>query len=293
MDMTEAQSSVSLGRYAAILGSRWPIIVIATAVGLLGGALYTLVAPTDYVASAKVEVTPITTDPFAGGGPSLNTLEVATEAVAASSSTVITSAAEATEGWDALALQQATTVTAAVDSAVITISVRGSSEQRARDGADAVAEAYLATRSEEASARIARANEANQEQLNQLRGEFNEASERAAAAEENSAAAAKAEAERRVLELQIGAVLGQASDFDGIETTGGELVAPAQLSPVVVQPSRQVVLASGAALGLGIGIVLAFAIPLWRRRVGDPRDVRRDLDAVVLGGWSDPATAER
>lgn len=289
--MSEEQSTVDLRRYGAILGSRWGLIALVTVLGVLGAVAYLMVAPTRYVASTTVAVFAITSDPFAANRAANTLIDMPAEAVMASSASVAGAAADATGGWSSEELRDSTEVVTGSDSTTIRIRVQAATEQRARNGATAIAEAYLAAREARARSAIDTAVARNTAQVEALRAELTAAIARGADADPDSVESAEAEADRQLLDTQIAAVLARSSSLEGIDTTGGAVLDPASANRVSAEPSRQLVLMSGAALGLGLGVILAFALPVRRRRVRGDSDIKRILDTTPLGGWSAKRTA--
>lgn len=280
------QPGIDLGRYGAVLASRWRVVLVGTLIGLLIAVGYLLVTPSTYTSTTSLSVFPITSDPYAGNRNSSNLLDMEAEAASASSFRVADIAADSTGGtWDSVDLRRSTTVTAGGDGSTMTIAVTADSEARAREGAAALAESYITARSQQASNTIDQVVQRDQARISALREELTASIERLAAEQPGSPAAAEASADQQITNLQLSALLTRISDLEGVDTTGGIILNPASKTAIAVEPSRWVVLATGLAAGLGLGIVAAFVVQSRRRLVSGPKDLVREFGLDTLGGW--------
>jgi len=283
-DASSIQPEIELRRYWDILVARWPVVLMTMGLGLLISALYLVVVPSTFVATTTVSVFPITTDPYAANRNSSNLIDMSAEAVTASSFMVAEIAADGTGGaWDTTQLRRATAVTPGSDSTTMTITVEAASEERARAGASAMAEAYLQARSDQAASSIDSVVERDRDRIEEHREQLTDAIERLAAAQPGSPAAAEASSDQQTLNLQISALLARISSLEGIDTTGGAILNPASMTGVTVKPSWMVVLATGLAAGLGVGVIASFLTHSRRKKVTTPRNLRRELELVTLG----------
>lgn len=285
-----AQPAIDIGRYWSILISRWPVVVTGAVVGAVLAAIYAFAVPPTYSATTTVSVFPISSDPYAANRNSSNLLDMSAEAVTASSFKVAELAAESTDGkWNPTDLRRGTSVSASPDTTTMTITVEAESEARARAGAAAMADAYIESRSEQASTSIETVVSRDGERIITLRQQLTAAIERGANEPPGSLAAAEANADQQILNLQISALLTRISSLEGVDTTGGIVLNPASRTSVVVEPSRVAVLSTGIAAGLALGVIAAFVTHSRRKVVRSASDLHRELDLPTLGSWKDPA----
>ncbi len=283
-----------LGHYWSMVSSRKLLVTAATFLGILVALGYLYVTPSSYTASTTVMVYPLTTDRFAANRNISNLVDMNSEAVLASSFRVAETAAEsAGAGWMASDLRESTTVSAGADSATMTIRVEAGSEDLARSGAAAVADAYIDTRSEQAMTSISNLVARDQERIEEYRSQLADAVALGDAASPGSATATRALADQQLLDQQISVVLARISGLEGIDTTGGAVLNPASMTRVVESPSRTSTIAAGAAMGLVVGLVGAFVIPLGPKRVRGMSDIRRSLGVVDFVEFSTPDVAIR
>lgn len=285
--MTEAvraQPEVRIGRYWDVLVSRWTVVLAAAGLGLFIAGLYVFIVPSTYSATTTLAVFPISTDPYAANRNSNNLIDMSAEAVTASSFKVAELAAEATgNAWDVTELRNSTTVSTGSDSTTMTIVTTARSEERAREGAAAMAEAYLQSRSDQAAVSIDSVVERDRARIDEHRQELTSAIERLAVAPQGSPDAAEASSDQQIINLQISALLSRISSLEGIDTTGGVILNPASLTTVVVKPARLTTLLTGLAAGVVVGVVAAFVTHSRRKTVNTVQDLSRELEVETLG----------
>lgn len=285
--MTDAEfgrSELDVRRYWNIVVSRWPVVLFGVGLCLLLASSYLFVVPRTYTASTTLTVFPITTDPYAANRNSNNLIDMRAEAATASSFKVAEIAVESVSSdWTASELRASTSVTPAVDSAVLTITVSAPSESAARVGAGAMAEAYLQARSDQVAASIDTVTARDRESIDDYREQLTDAIERFGKAETGSPAAAEASADQQILNAQISALLSRMNTLGGIDTTGGAILDPASAKPITVDPSVVLVVATGLAGGLIVGVMLAFITHSIRRPVRSTRDLRGEVEIEPLG----------
>lgn len=287
------QPGIDLGRYGAVLASRWRVVLVGMVIGLLIAVGYLLVTPATYTSTTSLSVFPITSDPYAGNRNSSNLLDMEAEAASASSFRVADIAADSTGGtWDSVDLRRSAAVTAGGDGSTMTIAVTADSEARAREGAAALADAYITARSQQASNTIDQVVQRDQARISALREELTASIKRLASEQPGSPAAAEASADQQITNLQLSALLTRISDLEGVDTTGGIILNPAAKTAITVEPSRWVVLSTGLAAGLALGIAAAFVVQSRRRIVGGPKDLAREFGLDTLGGWGQKDDAD-
>ncbi|WP_434618244.1 hypothetical protein [Arthrobacter sp. A5] len=250
--------SVGIGHYVVVLKRQWKIIVAMALLGVLAVVAFLYLVPSRVMASTLVNVNVIVSDPFNPSRPASGLLDAATEDQLASSYVVAHNAAQTLQGGDdAAALRDGVSVTAGLNATTVRISYTSSSAERARAGADALANSYLLYRQSEADARKTKMINQLQQQLTSL----------------NAVMGATALADRSALSGRISSVEYQINQLTAIDTTGGSVLTPAAENPVSVQPQTSTFLASGLLVGLVLGVILAFIRNAFNRRILDGYDV--------------------
>lgn len=282
-EVENAVPSMDLSRYVAIMRRHWTLTLVIT---LLGGGLavaYLAVTPPRFTASTLVNVNVISTAPFNQGRAAADLIDPQTEVQMVRSSSVInTVASELDDGQTAADVRAATEALVLPDGTVTRISFTASSAEGAKEGADAVADAYLKFRAQLVRDRV----EAIIEQLTLRRDEIREAlvgvNERLADAEPGTSAAAQARSDRSVLSRDLDALLDQINSLSGIDASGGSVLTLAEDATLEVSPRPLLVLATGLLGSLILGIVAAFVANVLDRRVRDAYDVTGAGGGAVL-----------
>lgn len=256
--------STAIGHYGVVLRRQWKTIVAATLLGVLVMIAFLLIAQPKVTASTLVNVNVIVADPFNPSRPASGLLDASTEDQLASSYVVAKEAAKTLPGGDTAAeLREGASVATGADATTVRISYTSSSAERARAGADAIANSYLSYRQSQADARKTRMLDQLAQQLAAL-----------------NKARLTGTAERSTLTTRISNVEFQINQLTAIDTTGGAIITPASENRVVEQ--RATLLASGLLVGLVVGIILAFVFNAMGRRVRDVYDVDRAGAGPVL-----------
>lgn len=251
--MTELESGFRLADLTALGRRRSAIFLGAAILGLVAGYLAFASAPPSYSATTRVQVQPLTTDPFAPGGTAAVTLEVATEQDLVESDAVGDRVREqlGLDG-DNRELFQSLAVTSGEDSLVLELTAESSSAGQARDVANAVAEAYLNER--QGNAEEIRTE--NVERINQQRTEaldaLTEANQAVEATEEGTAAQAEAQAASQEAQQLLAELNARRSSYVNLDTSAvGQVIRRAPMPSAVLSP---------VALARGVGVFGVFAI---------------------------------
>lgn len=256
-------NSVGIGHYFLVLRRRWKTIVAFAVGGLLAVVVFLAFSPSPVAASTLVNVNVIVSDPFNPSRPASGLLDAATENQLASSFVVAEDAAESLNGADdAASLRDGVSVTTGTNATTVRISYKADTAERARSGADALADSYLRYRQSEADARKTKMIGQLQEQLDSL----------------NEALGDTPAADRGPLSGRISSIENQISQLTAVDTTGGSVLTPATENEVETQPQTSTLLASGLLGGLVLGVITVFILNGLGRRVLDASDVER-LDA--------------
>lgn len=271
--------SVDLRQYWYRLTARLPLILVITLLGMVGAGAWYYVTPQVYTATATLTVYPLTTERYAANRNIGNLVDMNAEAALASSFRVAQAAAETLPGeWTASELRESGNVSVGKDSSTMSVSVSAEDEAMARGGAQAIADAYLKARSEQAEVSIEMLVGRDQARIDETRKSLAEALERLDRAEAGSAEDASATADVQILNQQVATLLSRISALEGIDTTGGVILNPASETKISVESRLALLVVTGAAVGLIAGVLAAFLLPSRGRKLRNLRAVQRELE---------------
>lgn len=279
--MADLESGFRLTDVAALLWRRSAIFLGAAILGLVAGAVVFAQSPPAYSATARVQVQPLTPEPLAPTGPDSVRLDVGTERDLVESDAVGEAVrAELNLPGDNRDLFEDLAVSATDDSLVLEITVQSASARRARDVANATADAYLGERVRAAE----NVRSENLQRLDQQRAEardaLTEANEAVGDGEAGSPAQAEAQAVAQDAQQVLSSLNTQRSAYANLDTSGvGQVVRRA--------PSPDAVL-SRMAMGKGVGVFGLFLVGgLGAALLVDRRDAlgggRRRIEQLVPG----------
>jgi capsular polysaccharide biosynthesis protein len=283
MDEDQATTaSLGLENYVFVLRRQWRVIVAATLLGGLAAGAFLLIAPKSVTATTTLNLNVITTEPFSAQKAASGLLDDATETAIARSHVVASRASKLLDGaLSAGAIRSASTVTTSSGAAVVTVDFESDSAAEAIKGADAVAAAYLAFRSEQAEERIGVMVDNLTERIDALNVTLGEANQALATADVNSAAYAQATTQRQQILTELDGLLSQRNGLQSVDTTGGIVLSAAEDNELDYAPGRAITLLTGVAAGLVLGIVIAFVWNRFDRRLRNAREIARALGAPV------------
>jgi succinoglycan biosynthesis transport protein ExoP len=269
METAGTGGTASLGEFTSALRRRWWVVGLGAVLGLALASSYLLVAPKTYIATAAVLVQPVggTSDNVVDGARTISDINLDTEAqlvrsqVVSGQAKVILATAELPGQ-----LMQRVAVTVPPNTNVLRISYSANNAEEARDGAAAFAAAYLQNRR-------ALALEANAIQERSLR-------QQAATLEAELEAATGVDREVKLDELTT--INYRLNSIAGFNPTPGNLISDALVPKRPTSPNQFMVLFSGLALGLLIGLAGVVALERRDGRVFDWRILERRLGLPVL-----------
>ena len=237
--------------------------------GLAGYAFHKTLTPT-YAASATILVLPTATgaDATAGGGQSSSEVQIETESELLLSAAVAQAASDTLKGeLTAKELLRNSSVTVPPNSEVLVLTYVATTPQRAQDGSEAMAKAYLDRRKSEAEREVAgmvTALKAQQADLNTRLGKVTD---------QRSAVPTNKPAEAALLDSQKALLVSSISDINarlvalGVQTApGGEIVTDAPLPDHPTSPGLPVTVAGGLIIGLLCAIGLLMGLSRLRDR---------------------------
>lgn len=268
-----------------LLRRRWRALLLGVTVGLVAALGYVVVTEPTYRSTASVLVTPAQSaspDALLGNQGSGDEISLDTEAQLVTSTGTVRLAAEALSGQVAADdLIPSVTIEVPPNTSVLQITFSAGTPTVARDGAQAFALAYLASRGQTAQDSVNAAIEALEKQAADLQTRLETASARVSSAQDGSVDEAIAQSDVSVLTDQLSSVTQTVSDLRSNAVTPGRIIVDAQLPTNAVGPADALVLAAGLVLGLAAGLVLAVTRRHTDRRIHDVEDVERIVDLPV------------
>lgn len=254
--------------YRGIMQS-WLVLVGAIVVFMIAGVGIFALYPQKYTAEAQHTVEPIS---VLSSGSSFNTVNMETERVVATSTSVLARAIDELDDTSVEALRANTTIEVPRNSQVLIFQVTANSPQLAADRANALATAYGEERTDNARAVVERTTEELGNSITQLQALLD--------------SQAVGSSERAATQLQLQALLDQQALITATPFYSGTLVTPADPPQSSNRPSVLVFVAAGMFLGILLGAIAALIVSRVRngpgsaykraRSDGDDSDV--DLD---------------
>jgi capsular polysaccharide biosynthesis protein len=268
----EEGRSLELSYYVAVLRRRWRVVVCGLLVGVIGSIGYLFLAPKTVTATSTVNVNVISSQPFNTEKPQSQLLDTQTEVQIATSSQVLTGAAnELGNGLSLTQMRARTTVQPVAGATVVKISYAAPTERQAVDGADAIATAYLKYRSDAAATKVAQVITKLQRQRDNLARQLKGANAVIFHAAKGSAVGVQAETDRQLINIELTSLVSQINQLDSVDTSGGTLLSGAAENSIKYSPAPKLVVGAGILLGLIGGVLVAFAVNAFDRRVADGR----------------------
>jgi capsular polysaccharide biosynthesis protein len=261
MITTQDTAEGGSGAYLAVVRRRLAVILVPVVIGGLLGAAFASASPGRYEATVDVLVRAGATNPI-GPAPTGRTGEVntATEVQVAASGSVAEVVADRLDGEvGSTELQENVTVLARDDSQVLTFRYTASSRPVARRVAVAFAEGYLEYRSNRIRDDQAVSRQSLETRAEQIRGQLAEANAALQRAPNGSADAAAAQAQQTALASQLAQNGLQLAEIDGLVVNPGSIITSTEPPVATAGLNLPLLVTSGAALGLLLGLLLALA----------------------------------
>ncbi len=267
MNTSQRPDSSGPGGFLPALRGRWQIAPGLAALGLLAAAAYVLVIPKVYTATASVR-------PAATPNSGFNVLpyrvpDLRGDAQAARSAGVAAIAGQMLHSsMSALALSNKVTVTVPPGSGALDIACTASSASSAARCANAFAAAYLKDRS--ASAALSQQITLLKTELSSVQKAVARLTTKISGLPSNSAE--KAAAQAQLLhsdQSQLSSLNGQLTVLYGqaAQTSGGTVITAASPPRQPTSPGKTLVLTSGLAAGLFLGLIVEFWVDRRDKRI--------------------------
>ncbi|AKK04817.1 capsular polysaccharide biosynthesis protein [Corynebacterium mustelae] len=274
--MNQEHGSIGFAALLRIVLKRGLWVLVGTVVGLVIAVGYLLVVPTTYTGTAEVNITAVSSEPVTEGRSASSLVDLSTERqLAASSSTAQLAAAYLGDGWTSEMLMEGISVTGDPDGTVLRVAYTDTDQQRAVEGADQLARAYLDVRSSLVIDRIESVVKSIDRQIKESELEL----ERLLQAQDgyNTSVTVRIDTVR----LAIQALQQRRTTWNDVSVESGQVITPAKENVVDTNPSKSKILALGLLSGMFLGIVLALVRHVAARRPLEPEDLEELLDAPV------------
>jgi capsular polysaccharide biosynthesis protein/Mrp family chromosome partitioning ATPase len=287
MSVASRPDSFELSHYTGVLRRRWPILLVVTLIALLGTVGYIVVTPKVYPGFATVYVNPTGTvnanNLATTRTPGLVDLD--TQAQMVTSGVVATLAGKTLHSSlppDTLAKAISIAVPGNSDDMVITC--RASTSTGAAACANAFANAYLQNRTASAKAAINQQIGTLKSQISSLQNTAAGLRSTISGLPSNSAERASAQTRLASYQRQLGSLNARLSTLYGqlSQTNGGSVITPARPQGRPSSPEKSLVVPSGFAVGVVVGLIAAFGWDRLDRRIRNARDVERFFGLPVL-----------
>ncbi len=266
--------------------------VVPVLVGMLIGAavalLVTALLHKRYTATSRVLVSATGVENTSQSSARTNTgINLDTEAQLVKSAAVVE---RATQTYRPLTKQtfedlvSDISVTVPPNTTVLEIAFTANAAKVARAGANALATAYLADRQGNAQNVLDRQKRNAQQSVAALTSELQNVSQQAAASKTNGYLRTRI----ALVKNQIDSENRQIVTLGTVQITPGRVITAASLPVKASSPSMIINLASGIGLGLILGLLAAWLLLRYRRKVRRPDDVTHVVDMPCLAVLSRP-----
>lgn len=273
--MNSSDGAIGISSLIRILRKRVQWIVLGIVLGLVGAGAYIFFVPTTYTGTAEVNITAVSAQPLTEGKAASSLVDLSTERQLAASSNTATLAAEYLgAGWTTGQLMQGVTVSGDPDGTVLRIAYSDTNEERAIQGADNLARAYLEVRTSLAKERISNVVSSIDKQIADNERELEGLNQ---AGVYDSASSVRAE----TLRSDIQSLQERRSTWNDVSVQAGQVITPASANPVRTEPIWWRVVALGFAGGFFLGLILVLIRQAVARRPSGPEEIELLLDSPV------------
>jgi len=268
MEQAAHGGTASLSEFGDALRRRWWMLALGSVIGLALSSAYLLAAPKTYESSALVQVYSVgPSDEVVDGARTNSGINLDTEAQLVKSQAVSARAKEILETPVIVGqLVQNVSVSVPPNTSVLKVTYTAPSPQEAQRGASAFADAYLRYRNYAAS-------KTNDEQERSLRQEIARLQK-----ESESLTGLALEAKNQ----EIITLNSRLNSLVGSTFNGGEIISQALVPRRPASPNALLVLFSGFALGILIGLLGVAYLERRDGRIYDWRFLERRLGIPVL-----------
>jgi capsular polysaccharide biosynthesis protein/Mrp family chromosome partitioning ATPase len=266
---------------------RWIVVVVAALAGLLAGIGFKLLKTTTYDGQTSVLIHPIPGNPFHLQSQNNLLIDMSTEAQVVRSDDVARLAVPllTAKGYTNVTVSGLLARVRAeleTNTQVLRITSSARSATRARDGADAFAQAFLAYRE-------ARAKSDNQTVLKEIAAErkrdqgiLGGFKSSLAQVDPTSTTAARLQAQIKTIDQTLNDLTIREADIIKRKTLPGVVLSPAALPQAPHGTSRSLLAVGGFMLGFILGLVIAIGLERTSGRIRRPDAIPSDLDVLAV-----------
>ncbi|GFJ89656.1 Wzz/FepE/Etk N-terminal domain-containing protein [Phytohabitans rumicis] len=281
-------ASTDISDYFGMLRRHWWVVLLCTVAGAGAALLVTAVQPKLYESSTSVLVQPAGQDTNVVGGRTKGDINLDTEAQLVRSTAVAAGAAELLRtGVAPDELARNVTAEVPANTAVLVVTYGASDPAVAQAGSHAFAEAYLRNREESAKADLNAQIAALNTKVKQLGDTLSRVNGRLAGLADGSPQRPNLESQRSTAQNQLNNLSGKLNDLTTATVTGGKIISDARLPEAPTKPDRVLNLATGAMLGVLLGLAAGLLRERLDRRVRTAADVARRGRVPVLAELTD------
>jgi polysaccharide biosynthesis transport protein len=275
--------SVELRDYLRVFRRQFVLILAITILGAAAAAAYTFRRTPVYESSASVLVRAITTNAFDPGSRVDQQLNMFNQRQLAQSEPVAAIAAKSlrTTATPAQLLEHVR-VDVPANSQILRIRYRDTVPLTAQRGADAFAEAYLASREADARARATTSQKSLQRDITRFQKQASAAEAVIADPDSDSSTRQAAQVKLTAANNRLDQLLTQLSGFQSLDFTPGTVIAAADLPTTPASPNNRLDIGIGLLVGLFLGVVLAFVRDRTDDRLRGREDLAERMDRPVL-----------
>jgi len=287
MNSDQRPDSFEVVDYTHVLRRRWPIVVVVTIICLVGAAGYVFAGPKTYTGTAQVSVVATGADLAQSTTASRTSgaVDLDTEAQIVTDSTVATLAGKKLHSsLSAYDLGKDVSVAVPANSSLMDISCDMSTGTAAAACANAFAAAYLENRTSTAASYITDQITPLKSQISSLQKTVSSLNTTIQSQPKNSSTRIGDQAQATSDNNQLSNLNGKLATLysEASQTNGGSVTTAAGVPGDPSSPKKSLVLPSGLAAGLVIGLVIAFGWDRRDKRVHDVRDAERFFSLPIL-----------
>lgn len=289
--MEETRPSADFSHYVGMFRRHWWVVLGATAAGLGLGAAVTSAMPKVYESSTSVLVQAVEQDANQQGGRTKGAINLDTEAQLVGSGAVAVKAATLLRSpVSPIELAKSVSVEVPANTTVLVIRFEAETPDGARAGSHAFAEAYLRNREETARSGLDQQIKSLNLKVKQLTTNLTGINARLAKAPAGSSERSNLESLRSNSQNQLNNLTGRLNEITTTTIAAGSIISDARTPDEPTSPNAMLNIATGAMLGLLLGVALAFARERLDRRLRTAADVRDRARIGVLAALDERTT---
>lgn len=289
--MPQGSDYFELADYVGVLRRKWAVIIAFTLVGVVLAGAYYYVAPRTYTATILVQVNALPTNANALGGRTGGPINMDNEGQIVQSATIASIAkAKLHSQLSLVDLVRKVHVTVPPNTTFLQISCDEPTAVQAQRCANAFGSAYLYNRRHSTLNLVTTGLKALYAQARQLERNIETLKVKiksAPATGPDSKGVQQFQLQGKITRLnaltdKINSVAPLQANLSVKSTLVGSVVTPATRPTAPVSPAKKLILPSGLAGGLVLGLVLAFFWDWRRPRIHTPRDVARRVELPTV-----------